>query len=217
MNWLEPVTFTGKFIRLEPLDPEQHAQPMFEHFDADVMTYLSRGKTIETVNDFEAHLRELVGIPNRINWAVRVLENHAVAPVIPGTQPGKIAGRISYSEVKPSDGWLEIGTMLSKPFWGGAANPEGKLLLMTRAFEVLGASRVQFKVDERNARSQAAMLKLGAVREGVLRKYQRRPDGFVRDSVIFSVLDTEWPDVKRKLEDRIVKLEQPITGTPSRT
>jgi N-acetyltransferase len=203
VNWLEPVTLTGTFIRLEPLDPVEHAEGMFEHFDADVMTYLSRGKTIETVDDFEAHLRELVAIPNRINWAVRVLENNAVA------------GRISYSEVKPSDGWLEIGTMLSKPFWGGAANPEGKLLLMTRAFEVLGASRVQFKVDERNARSQAAMLKLGAVREGVLRKYQRRPDGFVRDSVMFSVLDTEWPDVRRRLKDRILKLEMRISETPS--
>ncbi len=207
MNWLEPVTLQGKFIRLEPLDPARHAKPMFEHFDADVMTYLSRGKTIETVNDFEAHLTELVGIPNRINWAVRVLEGDSVA------------GRISYSEVKPSDGWLEIGTMLSKPFWGGAANPEGKLLLMTRAFEVLGASRVQFKVDGRNARSQAAMLKLGAVREGVLRKYQRRPDGFVRDSVMFSVLDTEWPDVKRNLEERVGLLhtsKSPEPSTPSR-
>jgi N-acetyltransferase len=203
VNWLEPVTLQGKFVRLEPLDPAHHARPMFEHFDADVMTYLSRGKTIETVDEFEAHLRELVAIPNRINWAVRTLERDAVA------------GRISYSEVKPSDGWLEIGTMLSKPFWGGAANPEGKLLLMTRAFEVLGASRVQFKVDERNARSQAAMLKLGAVREGVLRKYQRRPDGFVRDSVMFSVLDTEWPDVKRNLEERMDLLQTLKSPTPS--
>jgi N-acetyltransferase len=203
VNWLEPVTLTGTFIRLEPLDPARHAQAMFEHFDADVMTYLSRGKTIETVDDFEAHLRELIAIPNRINWAVRVLESDFVA------------GRISYSEVKPADGWLEIGTMLSKPFWGGAANPESKLLLMTRAFEVLGASRVQFKVDERNARSQAAMLKLGAVREGVLRKYQRRPDGFVRDSVMFSVLDTEWPDVKRNLEERVGLLHTSKSLTPS--
>lgn len=197
MDWLEPVTLEGKFIRLEPLNAD-HAVPMFEHFDARVMEYLSRGKAIETLEDFEAHIQELNAIPNRRNWAVRVLENDAVA------------GRISYSEVKPSDGWLEIGTMLMPDFWGGAANPEGKLLLMTRAFEVLGATRVQFKVDERNARSQAAMLKLGAVREGVLRKYQRRPDGFVRDSVMFSVLDTEWVDVKAKLEDRIRRLETPI-------
>ena len=203
MNWLEPVTLQGKFIRLEPLDPAQHAAGMFEHFDASVMEYLSRGKLIESADDFQAHLTELIAIPNRINWAVRVLENQSVA------------GRISYSEVKPSDGWLEIGTMLMPAFWGGPANPEGKLLLMTRAFEVLGASRVQFKVDERNARSQAAMLKLGAVREGVLRKYQRRPDGFVRNSVMFSVLDTEWPNVKRNLEDRIGKLEARISGTPS--
>jgi N-acetyltransferase len=95
--------------------------------------------------------------------------------------------------------------MLTSAFFGGPCNPEGKLLLMTRAFEHLGAGRVQFKVDLRNERSQAAMLKLGATREGVLRKYQRRPDGFLRDSVIFSVLADEWPDVKRNLEIRLEK------------
>jgi N-acetyltransferase len=93
--------------------------------------------------------------------------------------------------------------MLTSAFFGGPCNPEGKLLLMTRAFEHLGANRVQFKVDSRNERSQAAMLKLGATREGVLRKYQRRPDGFLRDSVIYSVLSDEWPEVKRKLEIRL--------------
>jgi RimJ/RimL family protein N-acetyltransferase len=215
VNWLEPVTLEGRFIRLEPLDPARHAEAMFKHFDARVMEYLSRGKRIETAADFETHLHELIAIPNRINWAVRVLEKDAVVPNVPGVH--RVAGRISYSEVKPSDGWLEIGTMLMPAFWGGAANPEGKLLLMTRAFEVLGATRVQFKVDERNARSQAAMVKLGAVREGVLRKYQRRPDGYQRDSVIFSVLDTEWPDVKRKLEDRILRLVMRISETPSST
>ncbi|WP_366520407.1 GNAT family protein [Deinococcus sp.] len=82
---------------------------------------------------------------------------------------GQVAGRISYSEVRPTDGWLEIGTMLTPPYFGTAANPEAKLLLLTRAFEVLGAGRVHFKVDERNERSLRAMTRLGAVREGTLR------------------------------------------------
>jgi N-acetyltransferase len=83
------------------------------------------------------------------------------------------------------------------------ANPEGKLLLMTRAFEVLQVNRVQFKVDVRNERSQGSMAKMGAVREGVLRQYQIRADGFVRDSVMYSVLRSEWLEVKQKLKARV--------------
>ena len=197
MNWLEPVTLEGKFIRLEPLNPRLHAPSMFEGFDSQSTDFLSRGEHIQSVEDLQQHLEDINTLANRINWGIRVLE--------PSGLTGQIAGRISFSEVKPSDGWLEVGTMLTSTFFGGPCNPEGKLLLMTRAFEHLGASRVQFKVDSRNERSQAAMQKLGATREGVLRKYQRRPDGFLRDSVMFSVLADEWPEVKSNLEIRLEK------------
>jgi N-acetyltransferase len=193
MSWLEPVTLEGKFIRLEPLNPELHALSMFEGFDSQSTDFLSRGESIQTLEDLQRHLEGINAIPNRLNWAIRVLESN------------RIAGRISFSEVKQTDGWLEVGTMLTSAFFGGPCNPEGKLLLMTRAFEHLGANRVQFKVDSRNERSQAAMQKLGATREGVLRKYQRRPDGFLRDSVIFSVLADEWPEVKCNLRTRLEK------------
>jgi N-acetyltransferase len=193
MNWLEPVTLEGDFIRLEPLNPELHAPSMFEGFDSQSTDFLSRGDNIQSLEDLRDHLEGINTLANRLNWAIRVLESN------------RIAGRISFSEVRQSDGWLEIGTMLTSSFFGGPCNPEGKLLLMTRAFEHLGAVRVQFKVDSRNERSQAAMLKLGATREGVLRKYQRRPDGFLRDSVMFSVLADEWPEVKRNLQIRLEK------------
>jgi N-acetyltransferase len=193
MNWLEPVTLEGDFICLEPLNPPLHAASMFESFDSQSTDFLSRGESIQSVEDLQRHLEGINAIPNRLNWAICVLESN------------RIAGRISFSEVKQSDGWLEVGTMLTSPFFGGPCNPEGKLLLMTRAFEHLGAVRVQFKVDSRNERSQAAMIKLGATREGVLRKYQRRPDGFLRDSVMFSVLADEWPGVKHNLEISLEK------------
>jgi N-acetyltransferase len=193
MNWLEPVTLEEKFIRLEPLNPEAHAPSMFEGFDSQSTDFLSRGESIQSVEDLQQHLEGINKLANRLNWAVRHLESD------------RIAGRISFSEVKQTDGWLEIGTMLKSAFFGGPCNPEGKLLLMTRAFEHLGAVRVQFKVDSRNERSQAAMIKLGATREGVLRKYQRRPDGFLRDSVMFSVLADEWPEVKHNLEISLEK------------
>ncbi len=192
MNYFEPVTLEGKHIQLEPLNPEIHAAPMYEFFESQVTEFLSRGGTpVKTATDLQAHLELLNAIPKRLNWAVRILGTNA------------IAGRISYSEINEASKWLEIGTMLMPAFWGSLANPEAKLLLMTRAFEVLQVNRVQFKVDVRNQRSQGSMAKLGAVREGVLRQYQIRADGFVRDSVIYSVLRSEWLEVKHKLEVRV--------------
>lgn len=96
--------------------------------------------------------------------------------------------------------------MLLPAAQGGAVNPEAKLLLMARAFEVLGAGRVQFKVDARNARSLRAMHKLGAVQEGTLRQYQVVSGGYARDSVVFSVLRSEWPAVRAGLEARVAAL-----------
>jgi N-acetyltransferase len=192
MNYLEPITLTGKHIQLEPLNPDVHATPMFVHFEPSVTQFLSRGgKPIESAADLANHLAEINAIPKRLNWAVRILAS------------GAVAGRISYSDTNPKDRWLEVGTMLMPTFWGSHANPEGKLLLLTRAFEVLGANRVQFKVDARNERSQGSMAKIGAVREGVLRQYQIRPDGYVRDSVMYSILASEWAGVKQKLEARL--------------
>ncbi len=191
-NWLFPITLEGKHIRLEPLNPSLHAVPMFEFFEPRVTDFLSRGgQPISSVVDLQSHLEAINAIPKRLNWAVRMLEF------------GAIAGRISYSEINESNKWLEIGTMLMPAFWGSVANPESKLLLMTRAFEVLGANRVQFKVDVRNQRSQGSMAKLGAVREGVLRQHHIRADGFVRDSVMYSILKSEWGVVKQKLEARV--------------
>lgn len=195
MNWLDPIILEGAHIRLEPLDPSAHTASMFQFFEPRVTEFLSRGGTpVATERDLRDHLEMINALPNRRNWAVRMRAS------------GHVAGRISYSEIKPADEWLEIGTMLMPSFWGGAANPEGKLLLMTRAFEALGVNRVQFKVDARNGRSQGSMDKLGAVREGVLRQYQKRPDGFIRDSVMYSVLQSEWPDVKTRLQARIDRL-----------
>lgn len=196
MNYLEPSKLTGHHVRLEPLQPSLHAPPMFQHFEPRVMDFMGKGSEMSSAAQLEAYLESLNAIPNRINWAVIILES------------GAVAGRISYSELKEADKWVEIGTLLMPTFWGGAANPEGKLLLMTRAFEVLGVNRVQFKVDSRNERSQAAMAKLGALREGVLRDCLVRSDGYVRSSVVYSVLKNEWAAVKATLEARVFKTEE---------
>lgn len=96
---------------------------------------------------------------------------------------------------------VEIGyTWLAKSAWRTPVNTECKFLLLRHAFETLGCNRVQLKTDSRNERSQAAIARLGAVREGVLRAHMVMPDGWLRDSVMFSITAPEWPAVKTRLE-----------------
>ena len=125
----------------------------------------------------------------RYPWIVRI-----------GSQ---VVGTTSYLEVSPIDARLEIGyTVYAREVWGGVVNPECKLLLMTWAFEN-GFGRVQLKTDIRNVRSQQAIARLGATYEGVLRRYQRRQDESIRDTVVFSVTAEQWPDVRAGLETRL--------------
>jgi RimJ/RimL family protein N-acetyltransferase len=113
-------------------------------------------------------------------------------------------GVSGYLEIRPTHRGLEIGrTILAPEVQGTQANPESKYLLLGHAFEALGAVRVQFKTDVHNLHSQRAIEKLGAVREGVLRRYQARSSGFIRDSVVYSITDDEWPAVKARLEARL--------------
>jgi RimJ/RimL family protein N-acetyltransferase len=102
------------------------------------------------------------------------------------------------------DARLEVGSTAYPPaVWGGVVNPEVKLLLLGHAFEDLGAGRVQLKTDVRNTRSQQAIARLGATYEGTLRRYQRRADGTVRDTVLFSITTEEWPRVRDGLRARL--------------
>ena len=117
---------------------------------------------------------------------------------------GRVVGTTSYLEIAPIDARLEIGfTLYARSVWGTEVNPTCKLLLMQWAFDEGRFGRVQLKTDIRNARSQAAIARLGAHFEGVLRRYQRRQDGSVRDTVLFSVTADEWPGVRHLLEGRL--------------
>ncbi len=113
---------------------------------------------------------------------------------------GTLAGSTRYLDIQPANRALEIGwTWYGAAFWRTSINTECKLLLMTHAFETLGCVRVQLKTDGRNMRSQAAIDRLGAQREGTLRRTRICHDGYIRDTVYFSVLDSEWPGVKARL------------------
>jgi N-acetyltransferase len=115
----------------------------------------------------------------------------------------RVVGMSSMYLALASQGTVEIGsTFLQPDARGGPINAETKLLMIGHAFGA-GAVRVQFRVDTRNLRSQAAVAKLGAVREGVLRHDRLTWNGFLRDTVFFSILDSEWPGVKLRLQERV--------------
>lgn len=187
--WVEPVTLAGRYVRLEPLTPE-HAPLWARHHDPQLFAYMSRGAPQEgSPEGYRAYIEQLNREPARLNFAIRKGQD--------------FAGRISYIHINEAHKSLEIGTFIVRDFQGTEVNPEAKYLLLKHAFEDLGAIRVQFTVDARNERSQRAMEKLGAVREGVLRKAAILPDGHRRDSVVYSILDDEWPAVKARLEGRL--------------
>jgi RimJ/RimL family protein N-acetyltransferase len=117
---------------------------------------------------------------------------------------GEIVGTTSFLDVSIHDARLEIGsTMYAQAQWGSNLNPTCKFLLMSYAFDELGMGRVQLKTDIRNVRSRHAIERLGARYEGVLRRYQRRADGTVRDTVMYSVIAEDWPVVRAGLLKRI--------------
>jgi RimJ/RimL family protein N-acetyltransferase len=116
---------------------------------------------------------------------------------------GRIVGSTRYLALTPEHRRLEVGwTWYAPEAWGSGVNVEAKLLLLTHAFERLGARRVELKTDARNERSRGAMLALGATFEGVFRKHMDRRYG-VRDTAWYSVIDDEWPALKRRLEERL--------------
>jgi RimJ/RimL family protein N-acetyltransferase len=117
---------------------------------------------------------------------------------------GTLVGTSSLLEADLRNESIHVGyTLLGPRWWGTQVNPESKLLLLTHCFEECGYGRVKIQTDALNARSQAAIAKLGAVREGVLRRHSKREDGTFRDTVVYSILNDEWPAVKARLRDRL--------------
>lgn len=188
---LVPAVLESAFVWLEPLE-DRHKEPLRAACDADpdlwrALYFQSYGG--EHFNPSWAALREQQSAGTRIPFAV-----------IAG---GEVVGMSSYIDIQPTNRALEIGTTYYRPdARGGAVNPAAKRLMLAHAF-ACGADRVAFKVDDRNTRSQAAMTKLGATREGVLRHDMITWTGHVRSSVVFSILAEEWPAVRDALDARL--------------
>jgi RimJ/RimL family protein N-acetyltransferase len=190
---LTPVTLGGRYITLEPIE-ERHAPGIFKSMqDEEVCRYLFWPPPVR-IEETLALIREARALMSRgVILAFAQLWN----------ETGEVIGSTRLLDIRPTDRQAEIGsTFLAREYWRTPANTESKLLFLTYCFERLGCVRVALKTDGRNLRSQAAIERLGAVREGVLRKHMN-VRGYQRDTVYYSILDSEWPAVKARLEARL--------------
>jgi N-acetyltransferase len=188
----ESVVLEGRYVRLEPLR-ESHRDDLSAAAAEDPTIFRYMGSSI--ADGWDAWFREATDGVSAGTYVVWATVDQATGRAIGSTRLGDIA---------PEHGRVEIGwTWLGASHQRTAANTEAKLLQLTYAFEELGATRVALKTDARNARSQAAIERLGGVREGALRKHMRMPDGYLRDTVYYSILDDEWPAVKAHLQERL--------------
>jgi RimJ/RimL family protein N-acetyltransferase len=179
----------GRDIRLEPLDVSHIPGLTDAASDPAIWRHTSFGKTPEAY--FSAAL-DAEARGEQVPFAVRRIRDR------------RLVGMSRLFEIDEDHKRCEIGyTWYIPEEWGTRTNPESKLLLLTHCFESWGARRVQFKTDHENLRSQAAIAKLGAVKEGVLRAHIIRPNGSRRDSVIYSITHDEWPKVKAGLRKRL--------------
>lgn len=193
-SWFDRPPLAGDHVRLEPLGPE-HAEGLYEAGkDPEVWRWLNVPQPADV-----AQTRRMIEADLRAMDAGRLLPWAQIDAVT-----GEVAGTTSYYEIEPAHRGLCIGhTWIGVRWQRTALNTEAKLLLLERAFEVLGAIRVGWHTHHRNERSQRAIERLGARREGVLRSHRIRPDGSVRDTVCYSMLAAEWPAARDRLRARL--------------
>jgi RimJ/RimL family protein N-acetyltransferase len=193
---LLPTTLSGRRVRLEPLT-QAHAPDLQDVTgEPELWRYMSFGSLADPLK-LRAWIDTMIAERQRG-------DGHAFAII--DLASGRAIGSSSYFDFTDRDRWVEIGrTWVGRPYWRTAVNTECKYLLLQNGFEALNLNRVQLKTDARNLRSQAAISRLGAVREGVLRAHMVMSDGYVRDTVMYSITASEWPAVKAGLEERMLR------------
>lgn len=196
---IEPVTLSGQHAWLEPLGSEHMDEVRAAVADGDLWKlWYTSVPAPEKVGDWltiALDMRERLGA---MPFVVREMRDR---------QPGKVVGATRLFNVDEANRRLEIGhTWYAQSVQRTAINTECKLLLLTHAFETLRCIAVEFRTHWMNHQSRAAIARLGAKQDGVLRNHQRMPDGSFRDTVVFSIIESEWLTVKRHLQ---YKLELP--------
>jgi RimJ/RimL family protein N-acetyltransferase len=193
MQFLEPVTLAGERVTLEPLAHAHHDD------------------LVEAVRD--GRLWELwytsVPAPGAMTAEIDArLAQHEAGTMLPfavrHNDTGRVVGMTTFLNVEPEVPRVEIGaTWTAQRVHRTGVNAESKLLLLTHAFDVLGCLAVEFRTHWHNHQSRAAIARLGAKQDGVLRNHRRMPDGTLRDTVVFSITDVEWPAVRAGLRHRL--------------
>lgn len=192
-GWISAETILdGDTVRLEPLSVDHASELLDAAGSVDTFRYFSKMPVPWTVDGCCAFLKMLTGDSTVVPFCV-VTKND-----------NRRVGVTTFLDIRPAHKGLEIGwTWLSPDQRGTRTNPEMKRLMLAHAFEDRGAIRVQLKTDLRNLQSQRAIEKLGATKEGVLRESVIMLDGYHRSSVMYSILASEWPTVRQKLDARL--------------
>jgi N-acetyltransferase len=194
-SFVAPFLLEGTHVRLDPLGPE-HAPLLWDivkdHLD-DMFRWIPY--RLQSLQDFEGFNRQVLDEQKRgLSIPFASVERSS----------GKVIGTTRYMNMDLANRKLEIGsTWIAPPWQRTAINTEAKYLMLRHAFETWNCLRVELKTDSMNQRSRRAILRLGAKEEGTLRKHMLTWNGRQRDSVYFSILDTEWPGVKSDLERKV--------------
>ncbi len=191
-----PVLLAGRHVRLEPLS-RAHAAGLLAAATPEVFRYLII-PPFRTVADAEHYVDDALAAQ---------ATGAEVAFATVRQDDGRVVGTTRFLDIRRPHRGLEIGwTWITPAAQRTAVNTEAKYLMLRQAFEGWGALRVQLKTDVNNAKSRAAILRLGASFEGILRKQMLRPhDGYERDTAMFSIIGPEWPAVKAGLEAKLAR------------
>jgi RimJ/RimL family protein N-acetyltransferase len=201
---LQPITLTGPFVRLEPLTIDHVPALARVGLDPSIWNWIPT--PLADIDAMRAHVQ-------------LALDQQACGLALPfaivDASSGEVIGCTRLANIDAANRRLEIGwTWLAVSHQRTAANTNAKRLLLGHAFDALGAMRVELKTDALNEKSRNAILRIGATQEGIFRKHLITASGRVRDTVYFSILDTEWPDVRRHLDVRLARSDT-RSDTPS--
>ena len=192
---IDPVTLTGRFVRLEPISLDHHAALCEAGLDPELWALsVSRIRTPGEMREY-------------IEAALRAQSEGSALPFATiEAATSRPIGSTRFGSIDRENRWIEIGwTWIGRAWQRTPVNTEAKYLMLRHAFETMGCIRVELKTDVLNARSRAAILRIGALEEGILRRHMITASGRVRDTVYYSVIDLEWPSVRAALERRLAR------------
>jgi RimJ/RimL family protein N-acetyltransferase len=191
---VKPVVLKGRYVRLVPMTVEHIPELAEIGVGQDFWDFMVYGR-MDTEEDMRGWVKDILS---------RAEKGTDLPFVAIHIESGRVAGATRYLNIMPNDKGLEVGgTWYGLDFQRTVVNTECKYLLLTHAFETLECIRVQVKTDSLNLRSQKAIERIGAVKEGVLRNHMILPNGRIRHSVYYSIIDSEWIDVKKRLEEML--------------